>query len=296
MKKVGIFVHSRSEAAGKLAGDVSAYLQANGTEEVWVSSDWDDTATHEHIPGSDMLICLGGDGTVLRAARSVIPHEVPILGVNMGRLGFLAEVRPGDLMDYLPRLRAGDYRLETRAMLQARVPSWGATYYALNDVVVGRRTVSRPVYVEVIVDGSRLAVHRCDAIIASTATGSTAYSLSAGGPILHPDSEDIIVTPVSTHMAVARPVVLPPDTLVDFVVSADKDAIVSVDGQIDHELNSGDVVHICRSVHHARFVRFSDPGEYYALLSERLDWLRVLRTSPHPDLFDMDGVAEPRFP
>jgi NAD+ kinase len=296
VKKVGIFVHSRSEAAGKLAQDVSIALRSDGTEEVWMSSDWDDTETVHDIAGSDMLICLGGDGTVLHAARSVIPHEVPILGVNMGRLGFLAEVRPGDLMEYLPRLRSGDYRLESRTMLQARVPAWGATYYALNDVVVGRRTVSRPVYVEVVVNGSRLAVHRCDAIIASTATGSTAYSLSAGGPILHPESADIIVTPVSTHMAVARPVILPPDTLVDFVVSADKDAIVSVDGQIDRDLNSGDIVHICRSSHHARFVRFSDPDDYYAMLSERLDWLRVLRTSDHPDLFDLDGVTAPHSP
>jgi NAD+ kinase len=258
-----------------------------------VLSDWDHRDLQADMPGTELLICLGGDGTVLHAARSVIPHKIPILGVNMGRLGFLAEVRPDDLMDYMPRLFSGDYRIEERAMLQATIPAWGVTYHALNDVVVGRKTVSRPVYVEVMVNGSRLAIHRCDAVIVSTATGSTAYSLSAGGPILHPESADIIITPVSTHMAVARPIVLSPDTTIDLTVSADKDAIVSVDGQIDHELDSGQAVTVCRSAHSARFVRFSKPEEYYALLSERLDWLRVLRKTDNPHLFDIDIAATP---
>ncbi len=294
MKKIGIFVHSQSKAAAKLAEDVREYAASQGTEDVWVSSDWEASDLQIQIPGTELLICLGGDGTVLHAARSVIPYEVPILGVNMGRLGFLAEVRPADLMDYLPRLLGGDYRVELRSMLQAKVPAWGVTYHALNDVVVGRKTVSRPVYVEVAVNGSRLAIHRCDAVIVATATGSTAYSLSAGGPILHPESADLIITPVSTHMAVARPIVMPPDTTIDLTVSADKDAIVSVDGQIDHDLDSGQTVTVCRSAHSARFVRFSEPKDYYALLSERLDWLRVLRTVDNPDLFDLDVAAMPQ--
>jgi NAD+ kinase len=294
MRRLGIFVHSRSEAAGKLAGDLREYAASHGTEEVWVSSDWEASDLQTQIRGTELLICLGGDGTVLHAARSVIPHEIPILGVNMGRLGFLAEVRPADLKEYLPRLLAGDYRIESRTMLQARLPDWGVTYHALNDVVVGRKTVSRPVYVEVKANDSRLAIHRCDAVIVSTATGSTAYSLSAGGPILHPESADLIITPVSTHMAVARTIVMPPDTTIDLTVSADKDAIVSVDGQIDHDLDTGQTVTVCRSAHFARFVRFSEPKDYYALLSERLDWLRVLRTMDSPDLFDLDVAAMPQ--
>jgi NAD+ kinase len=257
-------------------------------------SDWENQELQTDIPGTEMLICLGGDGTVLHAARTVIPHEIPILGVNLGRLGFLAEVRPAELMDCLPRLFAGDYRIEERAMLQAVIPAWGATYHALNDVVVGRKTVSRPVYVEVTVNGSRLAIHRCDAVIVATATGSTAYSLSAGGPILHPQSRELIITPVSTHMAVARPIVMPPDTTIELAVTADKDAVVSIDGQIDHELDSGQSVTVCRSAHSARFVRFSDPDTYYAILSERLDWLRVLRTTDNPDLFGLDIAATPQ--
>ena len=179
-------------------------------------------------------------------------------------------------------------------MLQAQVPSLGVTYHALNDVVIGRANVSRPVYVDVSVDGSRLAVHRCDAIIVASATGSTAYSLSAGGPILHPESQDIVLTAVAPHMAAARPLVLPPQTVVDLTVSADKDAIVSVDGQVDRPLSTTETVSVCRSPHVARFVRFSKPQDYYAMLAERLGWLSVLRASDHPELFDLNGIYTPK--
>ena len=238
---------------------------------------------------ADVALVLGGDGAILRAARQMGYRQVPVLGVNLGRLGFLAEVRPGALMDALPDVLQGKYRLEERSMLQAQIPSLGAVYHALNDVVVGRQTVARPIYVEVSVDGSRLAIHRCDALIVATATGSTAYSLSAGGPILHPESRDIVLNAVSPHLAAARPLVLPPDSVIDLMVTADKDAIVSIDGQVDLELNSGDTVTACRSSHTARFVRFSKPEEYYGLLAERLDWLRVLRAD-NPELFELDGV------
>lgn len=293
MKKVGLFVHSRWSAAARLAKDVREFLRTK-VDEVWMVSDWEDTSVSDSIPGTDLLICLGGDGTMLRAARTVIPHAVPVLGVNMGRLGFLAEVLPGQVMERLPDVLAGKHRTEERTMLQAQVPSLGVTYHALNDVVVGRANVSRPVYVDVSVDGSRLAVHRCDAIIVASATGSTAYSLSAGGPILHPESQDMVLTAVAPHMAAARPLVLPPQTVVDLTVSADKDAVVSIDGQVDRPLSTAETVSVCRSPHVARFVRFSKPQDYYAMLAERLGWLSVLRASDHPELFDLNGIYTPK--
>lgn len=293
MKKIGIFVHSRWTAARHLADEVRGLLSGK-VDEVWQISDWEDTGTAEQMPGTDLLICLGGDGTVLRAARTVIPHTVPVLGVNMGRLGFLAEVRPQELVERLPDVLAGRCRIEERTMLQAQVPSWGATFHGLNDVVVGRASVGRPVYVDISVDGSRLAVHRCDAMIVASATGSTAYSLSAGGPILHPESSEMILTPVAPHLATARPLVLPPQTVIDLSVNADKEAVVSVDGQVDRPLTSGDTVSVCRSPYVARFVRFSKPEEYYGLLAERMDWLRVLRASNHPELFDLNGITTPK--
>lgn len=293
MKKVGLFVHSRWAAAARLADEVREFLRGK-VEEVWQVSEWEDTGLVDKVAGTDLLICLGGDGTMLRAARTVIPHQVPVLGVNMGRLGFLAELRPAELLDRLPDVLAGKCRIEERSMLQAQVPSWGVTYHALNDVVIGRANVSRPVYIDVTIDGRRLAVHRCDAVIVASATGSTAYSLSAGGPILHPESRDIVLTVVAPHLAAARPLVLPPDTVIDLAASADVDAIVSIDGQIDRPLASGEQVSVCRSPHVARFVRFSTPQDYYALLAERLDWLRILRASGHPELFDLNGINTPK--
>jgi NAD+ kinase len=290
MKKIGIFVHSQWAPAHDLANEAERYLKTQGVEDVWHTSDWDDARLLDFMPGTELLMCLGGDGTVLRAARTVIPHPVPILGVNMGRLGFLAEIRPSHLMETLKDILAGGFRIEVRTMLQAQIPSWGVTHHALNDVVVGRETLSRPVYVEVAIDGSRLAVHRCDAMIVASATGSTAYSLSAGGPILHPESQDLILTPVAPHMAAARPLVLPPDSVVDLTITTDRDAIVSVDGQVDRVLASGDSVAVCRSPHTARFVRFSSPQDYYSMLAERLDWLRVLQASENPELFDFNGI------
>lgn len=289
MKKIGIFVHSRWVVAERLAGEVQSFL-APQVESVWSTSEWNDTGVAADVPGTDMLISLGGDGTMLRAVRSVIPHAVPVLGVNMGRLGFLAEVRPSELIGRLRDVLEGRFRVEERSMLQAQVPSWGVTYHGLNDVVIGRTNVSRPVYVDVSIDGSRLAVLRCDAIVVSTATGSTAYSLSAGGPILHPESQDLILTPVAPHLAAMRPLVLPPRTVIDLTASADPEAMVSVDGQINRPLVSTDRVSLCRSPHVARFVRFSSPADYYNMLAERLDWLRALRASEHPELLDINGI------
>ncbi len=221
MNKAGVFVHSRWSAADRLADRVRDLLRDRGCD-VWLTSDWDDSAVGENIPGTDLLVCLGGDGTMLRAARVIVPHPVPILGVNMGRLGFLTEVNPGDLVDRLSDFLEGRCRIEERTMLQAQVPSWGATHHALNDVVVGRASIGRPLYVEVSIDGVRLAIHRCDAVIAATATGSTAYSLSAGGPILHPESRELLLTPVAPHLGSARPLVLAPDAVIDLTVTADQ--------------------------------------------------------------------------
>jgi NAD+ kinase len=212
----------------------------------------------------------------------------------MGRLGFLTEVRPGELVERLSDVLDDRCRIEERTMLQAQVPSWGATHHALNDVVVGRAAIGRPLYVEVSVDGVRLAVHRCDAVIVASATGSTAYSLSAGGPILHPESRELLLTPVAPHLGSARPLVLPPDATIDLTVTADKEAVVSFDGQIDRALASGDGVAVCRSAHTARFVRFSKPEDYYGVLAEKLGWLRVIQASDHPELLELDGINSPK--
>ena len=293
MRRVGIFVQPRWAAAKELAAELRSALVGK-VEEVWESSAWDDESTKEKVGGTDLLICLGGDGTMLWAARVVIPHAVPIVGVNMGRLGFLAEVRPQELLERLPDILRGRGRIEERAMLEAQVAAWGLTLHALNDVVVGRAAAGRPVYVDVSVDGTRLALYRCDAVIVASATGSTAYSLSAGGPILHPESREMVLTAVAPHLSAARTLVLPADTVIEMAVSADSDAVVSIDGQIDRTLASTETVSVRRSRDLARFLRLSPPSDYYARLSERLDLRRVVNASDHPELLGEGGGSGPK--
>ena len=228
---------------------------------------------------------------MLWAARAVVPHAVPIFGVNMGRLGFLAEIGPKELMDKLPRILAGEGRVEERAMLQVQIPVWGQTFQALNDVVVGRSLAGRPVYLDVSVDGRRLAVYRSDAVIVATATGSTGYSLSAGGPILHPESKDLVLTPVAPHLVPARSLVLPGDAVVDLVLSTEEGATVSVDGQVNRSLESGDSVSVCRSPHVARFLRLSESSDHYRILAERMEWLTGINPAKYPEIFDQKGAG-----
>lgn len=291
MKKVGLFIAPRWRGSRQLLDRLHAVLDS-AVEEVWQTSNLDDKASQEKIGGTDLLLCLGGDGSMLWAARAVVPHAVPILGVNMGRLGFLAELRPEELLEQLPRVLKGEGRVEERAMLQARVPAWGQTYQALNDVVVGRSIAGRPVYLDVSVDSRRLAVYRCDAVIVASATGSTGYSLSAGGPILYPTSRDLLMTPVALHMAPPCPLVLPPDTAVDIIVSTEDGATVSIDGQVNRTLNSGDSVSVCRSAHIARFLRLTDPLDYYSALAERFEWLRGISPGGLEGPFEERGAPK----
>ena len=285
MNKVGMFLAARWRGANELLESLRDVL-ASQVEEVWQTSNWDDSPAQEQIEGTDCIICLGGDGSMLWAARAVVPHAVPIFGVNMGRLGFLAEIGPKELIDKLPRVLAGEGRVEERAMLQAQVPAWGQTFQALNDVVVGRSFAGRPVYLDVSVDGRRLAVYGSDAVIVATATGSTGYSLSAGGPILHPESRDLVLTPVAPHLAPARSLVLPGDAVVDLVLSAEEGATVSVDGQVNRSLESGDGVSVWRSPHVARFLRLSESSEHYRILAERMEWSTVSHPAQYPQIFD----------
>ncbi len=251
-------------------------LQQAGVE-TWLASAWDDGARDEHIPGTGLLICCGGDGTVLRAARAVIPHPVVLLGVNLGRIGFLTEIAPPALFDRLDDIAAGTGRIEARAMIETETLRAGEElpqhFHALNDVVVGRAAIGRTVQFTVQTDGTLVGNYRADGVIIATATGSTAYSLSVGGPILHPESREIIVTPVAPHLAPANSVVLPAGSRVEIAIAAGQHAIVSVDGQPDMNLAGGDIVRVQTSPYQARFLRLGAPGDFYVRVGRRLNWL-----------------------
>ncbi len=281
LTSVVIFHHPQSEGAAAFARQVAAELHRRGIG-CDVADAWDD-ASGLDVAGAGAIICVGGDGTVLRTARITTPHAVPILGVNMGRLGFLTELSPRDLFNYIERVISRDWRLEERLMVcgDLYLPGMATpdkTFHALNDIVVSRKSPGRPIYVDVSIDGARVAVYRCDGIITATPTGSTGYSLAAGGPIMAPTEHHLVVTPVSAHMALARSLVLQPDSVIELQVTSEHGAILSVDGQEDIDMDAGASLRLRASEYVTHFVRFHPPTSFYADLAEKLEFQMSSRT------------------
>lgn len=222
----------------------------------------------------DLVIALGGDGTMLRAGHLCGPLNIPILGINLGHFGFLMEVRQDQWHNFLPRLLEGDYWLERRMMLTAE--QWRAgellgTWEVLNEVVVSRGQIVRPVHLITYVDGRYLTTYVADALIAATATGSTAYALAAGGPILPPELRNMLLVPVAPHLSIDRAIVLAEGSSVGITVQTDHQAVLSVDGQVPIGLADGDRVDARASEHTVQFVRFQDPGYFYRNLTPHME-------------------------
>ncbi len=222
-----------------------------------------------------LVIVLGGDGTLLAAARIFATVGTPILSVNLGFLGFLTETRLADLYATLENWCAGSHSLDERAMLHASLWREGAEYAsfeALNEVVVSKGDIARMGDFEVELDGKRVASFRADGVIVSTPTGSTAYTLAANGPILTPDVDALVVTPICPHLLTLRPIVVRGDaSLTVRVEGVPNVALLTVDGQQGIELRRGDEVRCCRSNHTVRLVRLGDSGFFEALRS-KLSW------------------------
>jgi NAD+ kinase len=277
MNKIGCCYHPKLDDARRVAEELRA-LAAEHVAETWIASTWDEAARAQ-IPATDLLICVGGDGTVLRAAREVVPHPTLILGVNMGRLGFLTELDAAAAIERLPDVIAGGGRTEERAMLHAQIVSDGdhagaVRHDALNDVVIGRSTIGRTVQVAVRVDGAHLADFRADGVIVATATGSTAYSLSVGGPVLSPESRELLLTPLAPHLAPRNSVVLPPTASVEVQLAPHQPVSVSIDGERDLDLHGEEIIRVTLSPHSARFLRLGPPTAFYERVGHGLSWLR----------------------
>ncbi len=278
MKRVGIIYNSKIAAAKTLAEQLSQLL-ASLKATAWTCSAWDEEGMKAQAPGTDLALSVGGDGTILRVARAVTPWEIPIVGVNLGHLGFMTELSAQDIMEKLPALLGGEGWIDRRTMLQIEFSSQdeeklgqesSQSFYALNDVVVGRGAISRVVYVKTTIDGEPLTTYKADGVIISTATGSTGYSLAAGGPILYPQAEEILIKPISAHLTMAYPLVLPPTAVIQLEVHTDHQAMLSIDGQIEFGLQDGDKVTVKRSPHLARFLRIHPPTFFYSTLEQRL--------------------------
>jgi NAD+ kinase len=221
----------------------------------------------------DLLIMAGGDGSVLRAGHLCAPLGVPILGVNLGRLGFLIQVDRGEWREYFDKLLNGEAWIENRMMLHAEHLRAGDSlgkWNALNEVVVGRGQTLRPVRLSASVDGRHLTSYVADGLIASTATGSTAYALAAGGPILPPELRNILLVPIAPHLSVDRAVVLAEGSMVSIRVKGDN-AVLSIDGQPSITLMDNDHVDIRAAEVTSQFIRFGDPGYFYRNLTAHMN-------------------------
>ncbi|MBI4529982.1 MAG: NAD(+)/NADH kinase [Candidatus Latescibacteria bacterium] len=220
----------------------------------------------------DLLLAFGGDGTILRAAAFVGASEVPILGVNLGRLGFLAEVTPDELQDRVDRLLSGEYTVEQRMMLEAVVASHPEPIRALNDLVLEKEMSARVVEVEVRVEGHRLAEFLANGLIFSTPTGSTGYALSAGGPILHSSIDAFLVVPVCAHSLSLRPLVIPSNqTLVVRLRSPEGGLLLEADGRIVDHLRTDEEITIRRCAYRTSLVHFGKRS-FYDVLRDKLGW------------------------
>jgi len=235
----------------------------------------DDAVLRTNIADLDLLLALGGDGTVLGAAHIAVPESVPILGVNMGHRGFLTELQPEELKGKLASILAGEFRLEPRMMLQATLERNGkelSTYHALNDAVVRRGVTAQALRLEVSVDGHFLSAYVADALIVSTPTGSTAYSLSAGGALLHPSLRNILLTPVAPHLMPLKALVLPPEARVQVRLSGETPSVLSIDERIEAPLEPQDILEFAKSPHTCHLVRIHPEGHFYEHLVEKLSY------------------------
>ena len=202
----------------------------------------------------DMLIAVGGDGTMLGATRIALEWGVPVLGFNLGTLGFLTEADPDDLTGVVDRLVRGDYRIDERLTVVAITEA--ATALGVNDVVVEKIDSTRLVNLEVVIDGTALATYRADGLIIATPTGSTAYSFSAGGPVIDPGVDALVLTPVAAHSLFDRPVVIPASSEIAITVRRDRPVRVNVDKTVLGHLSDGDLVRVRQGDNPARFVTF----------------------------------------
>jgi NAD+ kinase len=283
MRRVGVVARRDRAEAREVTRGLVQWLVAHGREVV-VDGETAESlglpgvavAAREALPGKvDLIVVLGGDGTLLSVARQVDSLNVPILGVNLGGLGFLTATTLEALFPTLEAVLRGEYSAEDRLVLTARLMRGGAMvaeHLALNDVVVAKGALGRLIDLDVRADGQPMTAYRADGLIIATPTGSTAYNLSAAGPILFPTMDAVVLTPICSHTLTNRPIVLPASTGLEVtLLSESPDVILSVDGQPGPPMAAGDVVHVRQGEARIRLIR--DPRKsYFEVLRTKLKW------------------------
>jgi len=273
-KNIAVISHPQIPAAEREAIAIQSMLEQYGLQTSY--DQLGDIPFQERIQSGefDLLVAVGGDGTMLRSGHLCASSNTPILGINLGHFGFLIEIREHQWQEYIPRLVEGDYWLEKRMMLRAeqwRDDQMLGSWEVLNEVVVSRGKIMRPVILHTNVDGKFLTTYVADGLIAATPTGSTAYALAAGGPILPPDLRNILLVPVAPHLSIDRAIVLAEGSSVSIMVQTDHEAVLSVDGQNPVDLENRDRVEAYASKHTTMFIRFQDPDYFYRNLTPHMN-------------------------
>ncbi|MFQ5996459.1 MAG: NAD(+)/NADH kinase [Dehalococcoidales bacterium] len=273
VNKVGVLYHPRIEAAFTKAKQLQDFLVANGVS-VWLCSAWEREKAKAQLDDTDLILSVGGDGTILRSAQAIVPEMTPITGINLGNLGFMTELSADKALEKLPALLAGEGWIDERAMLEAELAATDQEppriLHALNDVVVARGAMARLVRIEASIDGQYLATYKADGVIVATATGSTGYSLATGGPILYPQSQDFLLIPIAPHLSSAYALVLPSKTVVQLRVMVAHEATLSIDGHINLPLSGGAMITVKHSSNTVRFLRIHPQNTFYRSLEEKL--------------------------
>lgn len=281
MRSVGLFVKWHQQDAVRLAGEVAAWLAARGIEVLVDETLAADLPAARSCPAAaiaaevDLFIVLGGDGTLLSVSRLVEERRTPILGINLGSLGFLTEVTRDETIPVLERLLAGELEVSERLRLDVTIRRGGievARYRVLNDLVINKGALARIIDMEAWVDDTYLTTFKADGLIVATPTGSTAYNLSAGGPIISPTLHCLVISPICPHMLTNRPIIVSDEALIRIEVKfQDEEVALTADGQVGMPLHGGDVVEIRRSPHPTMLV-ISPTKDYFQILRTKLKW------------------------
>jgi NAD+ kinase len=268
LRTVGLLPHPDRALAAELVGRATDRLSAHGIE---VRSLGGSEGTSLDVDEVDVIISLGGDGTMLRAVDTAYEAAVPVLGVNVGQMGYLTEVEPSEFDGALARLVAGDYEVAERMVLEITVESAGPArgrWFALNEAVLEKQHVGRLAQVDVEINGSYFTSYAADGVIVATPTGSTAYSFSARGPIVSPRHRCLLLTPVSPHMLFDRALVLAPEETLRFTVRDDRTVVLTADGREVGQLAAGDSVSCTGGSRSARIVTFG-PRDFHQILKAK---------------------------
>lgn len=268
---VAILYHPRRRRAIDEAAWLERELRERGVEAI-TGDGWDPNLINAICRGRDLLVALGGDGTIIRLARFAAPLEIPLLGINLGRVGFLAELTPDTLHGEIDAIANGTYWIERRMMLDVEWRSAGRMQHSLslNEVAVARGAAPRAIHVRTLLDGDEFITFTADGVLVATATGSTAYSLAAGGPILYPEAHEFMLTPVAPHLHIGSSIVVPGDTVVTLCLETERPAVLSVDGWDERAIGTDDSVTVRRSETSALFARLGPRTYFYRALADRL--------------------------